>query len=81
MKTILPSRSARRRTGRCGASGLHLSRRAAFHSGSAAARAAAASAPTKFGIRSSMGKGKRAMPRADIARHTRSRIFVLDDGA
>ena len=45
MKTVLPSRRAARRTARWGASGLHLIRRAACHSGSSARRRAATSAP------------------------------------
>ena len=61
MKTTFPSTSARVRTGHCGESGLALTVAAASHSGASARRAAAASAPTKFGIRP-VGLGTRAIP-------------------
>ena len=73
MNTVLPSRSARNRGGRWGASGLHLMRFARVHSGSAATRAAARSAPTKFGIRSVMGNGNRAAQRSRSIVQMRSR--------
>ena len=47
----LASRSARSRTYRCGASGLHLMTFADCPSSVAASRSAAADAPTKFGMR------------------------------
>jgi hypothetical protein len=56
------------RTGSCGASGFALIVSARSHSFVCASASAAASAPTKFGIRSS-GDGKRAMPFSLIACH------------
>src|SRR5437899_5098115 len=72
MKTSLPSRNARSLTGRWAASGLHLRRVAAFHSGVSASRSAARSAPAKLGIRSASGSGKRATRRAVRSAQTRS---------
>src|SRR3989449_1146513 len=77
MKTSLPSRNAWSLTGRWAASGLHLRRVAAFHSGVSASRSAARSAPAKWGIRPAGGSGKRATRRGVRSAQTRSRISCL----
>ena len=60
------------RTGHCGESGFAFSVAARAHSSVSARRRAAASAPTKFGMRLA-GFGKRATPGTSSAAHTRSR--------
>ena len=66
MNTVLPSSSARWRTGICGESGFDFSVVARCHASVARSRSAAASAPTKFGMRPS-GFGNRRTPGAPIA--------------
>ena len=63
-KTVMPRRSASARSGRCGESGLTLMAVALFHGSMLRSRAAATSAPAKFGIRPCGGNGKRATPSA-----------------
>ena len=72
MKTVMPSSNARCRTGHCGESGFALTVRAPCQAGSVRSSSAAASAPTKFGMRW-WGAGKRPAPAATIASQTRSR--------
>ena len=55
-KTVMPRRSAWARSGRCGESGLTLMAVALFHGSMSRSRAAAISAPAKFGIRPCGGK-------------------------
>ena len=50
-KTVMPRRSASARSGRCGESGLTLMAVALFHGSMLRSRAAATSAPAKFGMR------------------------------
>ena len=74
-------RSSRRpgaavRTGHCGESGFAFTVAAAFHSSVSASRRAAASAPTKFGMRP-VGFGKRAIPGLSRFVHTCSRSAAL----
>src|ERR1700736_272252 len=66
-KTVMPRRSASARSGRCGESGLTLMAVALFHGSMSRSRAAATSAPAKFGIRPCGGNGKRATPSALLA--------------
>src|SRR6185503_1649941 len=80
MNTRLPCWRASTRTGSCGASGLHLTTRAACHAGDSASRRAAASAPTKFGIRPT-APGKRATRRLVSSAQTRSRVACFDPAA
>jgi hypothetical protein len=61
-KTVMSRRSASARSGRSGESGLTLMAVAPFHGSMSRSRAAATSAPAKFGIRPSGGNGKRATP-------------------
>jgi len=75
--TVFPSLSAARRTGSCGASGLHFSVDADAHASVSVRRSHAASAPAKFGIRSWGGNGNRASPRSSNASQTVSRTACL----
>ena len=61
MYKILPSASARRRTGSCGASGFTLTTSARRHTAISRSNCAACSAPAKFGTRPS-APGNRAAP-------------------
>jgi hypothetical protein len=72
MNTVLPSSSARWRTGSCAESGFALSVRERCHIAVARSRSAAASAPVKFGMRPA-APGNRATFAARIAVHTCSR--------
>src|SRR6202030_1648503 len=63
-KMVMPRRSASARSGRCGESGLTLTAIALFHGSISRSRAAATSAPAKFGMRPCGGNGKRATPSA-----------------
>ena len=76
MYTVLPSWRARWRTGSWAESGLAFSVRACCHSGSSLSRSAAASAPTKLGIRPA-APGNLATRAALIAAHTCSRRAAL----
>ena len=76
MYTVLPSCRARCRTGSCAESGLAFTARARCHSGRSRSRAAAASAPVKFGIRPA-APGKRATRAAVSAAHTSWRRAAL----
>ena len=57
-KTVMPWRSASARSGRCGESGLTLMVVALFHGSISRSRAAARSAPAKFGMRPWGGNGE-----------------------
>src|SRR6516164_3146344 len=76
-KTVMPRRSALARSGRCGESGLTLLAVALFHGSMSRSRAAAISAPAKFGIRPCGGNGKRATPSAVSVSHTHCRAALL----
>lgn len=76
MYTVLPSSSARWRTGSCAESGLAFTVRAARHPGRPRRRSAAASAPVKFGMRPA-APGNLATFAARIADHTSSRRSAL----
>ena len=64
------------RTGHCGESGFDFTVAAALHSSVPASSRAAASAPTKLGMRFA-GFGKRATPGWSRSAHTRSRRSAL----
>ena len=70
-------RSASARNGRCGESGLTLMAVALFHGSMLKSRAAATSAPAKFGIRPCGGNGKRASPSATSLSQTHCRAAFL----
>jgi hypothetical protein len=72
MYTVLPSSSARWRTGSCAESGLALTVLAACHTAVARSRSAAASAPAKLGMRPA-APGNRATLAAVISDHTSCR--------
>ena len=72
MYTVLPSSSARCRTGSCAESGLAFTVCAACHGGKARSRSAAASAPVKLGMRPN-APGNLATFAARIADQTSSR--------
>src|SRR6516164_7447044 len=76
-KTVMPRRSASARSGRCGESGLTLMAVALFHGSMSRSRAAATSAPAKFGIRPCGGNGKRATPSAQSLSQTHCRAALL----
>src|SRR5439155_12018907 len=76
-KTVMPRRSASARSGRCGESGLTLMAVGLFHGSMARRRAAAPSAPAKFGIRPCGGNGKRATPSALSLSQTHCRAAPL----
>src|SRR5689334_6603578 len=76
MYTVLPSSSARWRTGHWAESGLDFTVRAACQAGSPRSRSAAASAPVKFGMRPA-APGNRATLAARIAVHTSWRRAAL----
>src|SRR6266446_5329761 len=76
-KTVMPRRSASTRSGRCGESGLTLMAVALFHGSMLRSRAAATSAPAKFGIRPCGGNGKRATPSALSLSQTHCRAALL----
>src|SRR5882672_6700950 len=76
-KTVMPRRSASARNGRCGESGLTLMAVALFHGSMSRSRAAATSAPAKFGIRPCGGNGKRATPSALSLSQTHCRAALL----
>ena len=76
-KTVMPRRSASARSGRCGESGLTLMAVALFHGSMSRSRAAATSAPAKFGIRPCDGNGKRATPSALSLSQTHCRAALL----
>src|SRR6516164_2203759 len=76
-KTVMPRRSASARSGRCGESGLTLMAVALFHGSMSRSRAAATSAPAKFGIRPCGGNGKRATPSALSLSQTHCRAALL----
>src|ERR1700745_919770 len=76
-KTVMPRRSASARSGRCGESGLTLMAVALFHGSMLRSRAAATSAPAKFGIRPCGGNGKRATPSALSLSQTHCRAALL----
>src|SRR5690348_16162727 len=76
-KTGIPRRSASARSGRCGESGLTLMAVALFHGSMLRSRAAATSAPAKFGIRPCGGNGKRATPSALSLSQTHCRAALL----
>src|SRR6516165_10411324 len=76
-KTVMPRRSASARSGRCGESGLTLMAVALFHGSISRSRAAATSAPAKFGIRPCGGNGKRATPSALSLSQTHCRAALL----
>jgi hypothetical protein len=76
-KTVMPRRSASARSGRCGESGLTLMAVALFHGSMLKSRAAATSAPAKFGIRPCGGNGKRATPSATSLSQTHCRAALL----
>jgi len=73
----MPRRSASARSGRCGESGLTLMAVALFHGSMSRSRAAATSAPAKFGIRPCGGNGKRATPSALSLSQTHCRAALL----
>ena len=73
----MPRRSASARSGRCGESGLTLMAVALFHGSMLRSRAAATSAPAKFGIRPCGGNGKRATPSALSLSQTHCRAALL----
>ena len=72
--SVFPSARTRRRTSFWGVSGLTLTHAASRKKSRVARRWAAASAPTKLGIRWCTGRGKRAMSLASMASQTRSRM-------
>ena len=74
---VMPRRSASARSGRCGESGLTLMAVARFHGSMSRSRAAAASAPAKFGMRPCGGNGKRATPSAASLSQTHCRAVLL----
>jgi hypothetical protein len=76
MYTVLPSSSARWRTGHWAESGLALTVPAACQADSACRRSAAASAPVKFGMRPA-APGNRATFAARIADHTSCRMAAF----
>ena len=76
-KTVMPRRSASARSGRCGESGLTLMAVALFHGSMSRSRAAATSAPAKFGIRPCGRNGKRATPSATSLSQTHCRAALL----
>jgi hypothetical protein len=76
-KTVMPRRSASARSGRCGESGLTLMAVALFHGSMSRSRAAATSAPAKFGMRPCGGNGKRAKPSALSRSQTYCRAACL----
>src|SRR5262252_4454379 len=76
-KTVMPRRNASARSGRCGESGLTLMAVALFHGSMSRSRAAATSAPAKFGIRPCGGNGKRATPSALSLSQTHCRAALL----
>src|SRR5205823_14119406 len=76
-KTVMPRRSASARNGRCGESGLTLMAVALFHGSMLKSRAAATSAPAKFGIRPCGGNGQRATPSATSLSQTHCRAALL----
>src|SRR6516162_6908393 len=76
-KTVMPRRSASARSGRCGESGFTLMAVALFHGSMSRSRAAATSAPAKFGIRPCGGNGKRATPSALSLSQTHCRAALL----
>src|SRR5215469_12957022 len=76
MYTVLPSSSARCRTGSCAESGLAFRVLAACHTPVARSRSAAASAPVKFGMRPA-APGNRATRAALISDHTSCRRAAL----
>jgi hypothetical protein len=76
MKTVMPSSSARCRTGSWGESGLAFTVAATPQGSSVRSRSAAFSAPTKLGMRPS-GPGNRATPGSASAAHTSSRTVAL----
>ena len=76
MYTVLPSSSARWRTGHCAESGLAFKVLAACQAGMARSRSAAASAPVKFGMRPA-APGNRATLATRIADHTSCRKAAL----
>ena len=76
MYTVLPSSSARWRTGSCAESGLAFSVAAACQAGSARSRSAAASAPVKFGMRPA-APGNRATRASRMADQTSCRSAAL----
>src|SRR5437660_12856152 len=76
-KTVMPRRSASARSGRCGESGLTLIAVALFQGSMLKSRAAATSAPAKFGIRPCGGNGKRATPSATSLSQTHCRAALL----
>src|SRR6202040_57746 len=72
-----PRRSASARIGPCGEYGLTLMAVVLFHGWMSRSRAAAASAPAKFGIRPCGGNGKRATPSALSLSQTHCRAALL----
>src|SRR5207302_862931 len=76
-KTVMPRRSASARSGRCGESGLTLMGVTLFHGSMLRSRAAATSAPAKFGIRPCGGNGKRATPSALSLSQTHCRAALF----
>src|SRR6516165_9195470 len=76
-KTVMPRRSASARSGRCGEFGLTLMAVVLFHGSMSRSRAAATSAPAKFGIRPCGGNGKRATPSALSLSQTHCRAALL----
>src|SRR6516164_8624082 len=76
-KTVIPRRSASARSGRCGESGLTLMAVALFLGSMSRSRAAATSAPVKFGMRPCGGNGKRATPSATSLSQTHCRAVLL----
>ena len=76
-KTVMPRRSASARSGRCGESGLTLMAVALFHGSISRSRAAASSAPAKFGMRPCGGNGNRATPSAASLSQTYCRAALL----
>src|SRR5262245_10695327 len=76
-KMVMPRRSAAARSGRCGESGLTLTAVALFHGSISRSRAAATSAPAKFGMRPCGGNGKRATPSALSLSQTHCRAALL----
>src|ERR1700738_1230937 len=76
-ETGMPRRCASARSGRCGASGLTFKAAALFHGSMSRSRAAATSAPAKFGMRPCGGNGKRATPSALSLSQTHCRAALL----
>jgi hypothetical protein len=82
MNNVLPSSSARWRTGHCGESGFALTVRARCHAGTLRRRSAAASAPTKFGIRpSTPGNRATLAVRSAVQTCSRSRALPVSNAA